>query len=402
MKQPNNQEVDLLLRSLARGRRAEESPSPGGSTSGGENPARLGHLDADELNSYAEGVLPAPARARYTEHLADCENCRRLATGLTQAAGATGRYEVLDERKGSGFWSQLGAFFSPAVLRYAVPALALTAIIAISLIALRQPRRPEFVAVNQPTDSPAASSESGQTELRSPTEPTAAPQRRIEAKANDDASDRKKELSDEKSKLDQAPSTSTSGTSTKPSPLKDSAKSGQAGGVGALSPSFAPEPSPPPPASRPVPSEANEITTIAKEQSAEREDQVRQREQDKNQPRDSSASQRLSKAGAIGRSARRVPESGMESTTESRAGGKDKKESIDEVETRTVSGRHFRRQSNTWIDTAYDSSRATVNVARGSEQFRSLVADEPGIRAIAAQLAGEVIVVWKGKAYRIH
>ena len=34
------------------------------------------HLDADELNSYAEGMVPAPARVRYTEHLADCDLCR--------------------------------------------------------------------------------------------------------------------------------------------------------------------------------------------------------------------------------------------------------------------------------------------------------------------------------------
>jgi hypothetical protein len=402
MKQANNKEVDFLLRSLARGRRVEQSPGLGGSASGDENPAPFAHLDADELNSYAEGVLPAPARARYTEHLADCESCRRLATGLTQAAGATGRYKVLDERRESIFGSRLATFFSPAVLRYAVPALALTAVIAISMIALRQQRRPEFVALNQPTDSPASSSESGETELRSTTEPSATQQRRIESKTNDDASNRKNDLQREKSALDQSPSTSTFDTSTKPSPSTDSAKSGQAGGVAALSPSFAPEPSPPLPASRPVPSEANEITTTAKEQPAEHEDQARKREQDKNQPRDSSASQRLSKAGAISLNARRVPESGMENTTESRAGGKDKKESRDEGETRTVSGRHFRHQGNTWIDTAYDSSRATINVSRGSEQFRSLVADEPGIRAIAAQLAGEVIVVWKGKAYRIH
>jgi hypothetical protein len=41
-------------------------------------------------------------------------------------------------------------------------------------------------------------------------------------------------------------------------------------------------------------------------------------------------------------------------------------------------------------------------MARGSEQFRALVADEPEIKKIAEQLDGEVIVVWKGRAYRIR
>jgi hypothetical protein len=41
-------------------------------------------------------------------------------------------------------------------------------------------------------------------------------------------------------------------------------------------------------------------------------------------------------------------------------------------------------------------------VTRGSEQYRALVADEPGIKTIADQLGGEVIVVWKGRAYKIR
>jgi hypothetical protein len=41
-------------------------------------------------------------------------------------------------------------------------------------------------------------------------------------------------------------------------------------------------------------------------------------------------------------------------------------------------------------------------VARGSDQYRSLVADEPTIGKIADQLGGEVILIWMGKAYRIY
>ena len=38
------------------------------------------------------------------------------------------------------------------------------------------------------------------------------------------------------------------------------------------------------------------------------------------------------------------------------------------------------------------------NIARGSDEFSSL---DSGIRSIAQQISGEVIVVWKGKAYLI-
>ena len=70
--------------------------------------------------------------------------------------------------------------------------------------------------------------------------------------------------------------------------------------------------------------------------------------------------------------------------------------------TRSVAGHRFRREGNAWIDVAYNPSQATVNVKRDSEQYRALIADEPGIGGIAEQLGGQVILVWKGRAYRIH
>jgi hypothetical protein len=39
------------------------------------------------------------------------------------------------------------------------------------------------------------------------------------------------------------------------------------------------------------------------------------------------------------------------------------------------------------------------NVARGSDEFAAL---DSRLRSIAQQLNGEIVVVWKGKAYRIR
>ena len=131
MKQGNYNEVDLLLRSLARGR--DEGPLLEGSNSPGGNRAVSNHLDADELNSYAEGVLPSPARARCTEHLADCDMCRGIVVRLTAASGKVTRSPTSEQESGLGFWQKLAVLFSPAVLRYAAPALVLTAVIGIGL-----------------------------------------------------------------------------------------------------------------------------------------------------------------------------------------------------------------------------------------------------------------------------
>ena len=72
------------------------------------------------------------------------------------------------------------------------------------------------------------------------------------------------------------------------------------------------------------------------------------------------------------------------------------------AETRSVAGRRFRKSGGVWIDSGYDSSKPVTNVARGSEQYRALIGDEPSIREIADQLDGEIIVVWKGRTYRIR
>jgi hypothetical protein len=397
MKQTDNNEIELLLQSLGR-RERDRSSLRGFSAPVQEGRGVSDHLDADELNSYAEGVLPAAARVRYTEHLADCGECRRIVVGLTQSTGAANPTEVLDQQSGSGFWNQLAVLFTPPVLRYAVPALVLTAVIAIGLVALRQQRRPELVAQNQP-----ASSASPASELK-PSEPLATevapPQRRATvSEANPSSTLEKKNSTDDRSKLSQVPAASPADKMTAASAMKDSPHTAPASGGAEPRKVFGKEsPAPAPPAEQPVLSEADTGATISRAQAAEREAQERQRKDYRDQRGEESGPNRSNAAKtAASPSAGRLGVAGI------RGGpSKDKKESGDEVETRIVSGRHFRREGNVWVDTAYESSRAAINVARGSEHFRSLVADEPGIRAIAEQLRGEVIVVWKGRAYRIH
>src|SRR5437870_12042448 len=129
---PNDAQIDLLLRRLSR--KAGESPA---SEVGSHKEL---HLDVDELNAFAEGALPAAARARYVSHLADCNNCRKLATQLTMAAGRTveARSEATDvvgER--SSLWQSIGRLFRVPNLRYAAFALVVVAAAGITFIALR-------------------------------------------------------------------------------------------------------------------------------------------------------------------------------------------------------------------------------------------------------------------------
>ena len=81
------------------------------------------------------------------------------------------------------------------------------------------------------------------------------------------------------------------------------------------------------------------------------------------------------------------------------ATGAARSESEKAPETRSAGGHKFRRQGNAWVDSKFKSSMSITNVARGSDAFRAL---DSAVRSMAEQLGGEVIVVSKGKAYRIR
>ena len=400
MKQDKNNEIEFLLRSLARSGRND---SPTESTR--ENQALSDHLDADELNCFAEGVVPAPARARYIAHIADCESCRGFVVNLTQASGAAARYDTLGQPTGSGFWRKMAALFSPQVLRYAVPAVALSAVIMITFFALRQQRRPDLVAQNEPTNSAAPADTKAQpTEspaAQSDTEGPAKTRSDAESRARADSISDKKSLQDDRSSVAQAPATTTGAEVPTSSSLKDSAQSKRGYVTGQSQPVFAPEPqaAPPPPAKSAL-SEADKPAALQKEELARREGQEPPREEEKNQSRDEAGRHGPSRSNVTLLPGSKRADGLMTERGEPKA--RSKKDSNDESETRTVSGKRFRHQGSAWIDTAYDVSLGTTNISRGSEKFRALVADEPGIRTIAEKLNGVVIVVWNGRAYRIQ
>ena len=394
MKQANNNEVDLLLRALARERKSAAWQS--GSESGDARQVSSAHLDADELNSYAEGVAPEPARARYTEHLADCETCRGIVVNLVQSAGVASRLEVPEQKGGAGLWQKLRELLSPTVLGYAVPALVLTAAIGIGLLALRQQQRVQFVAQNEQrqAEAPSVTQNKADSGVSNAAQPQATVHDGIKSGATTNLPGEKTALEDEKLQASRGllkPDSSVA----KVAPSKDG-QPGDVDSVAGLRP-YALEPKAaeaPPPATVINPEKSGEL---AKERSEKREDRPRDQNEEfrvqtddvhgPNRSRNNTA-QPMSQRGA-GVAAGRGP-----------SADKNKKGAY--VETRSVMGRYFTREGDAWVDTAYEYSQATVRVARGSDQFRALVADEPALRTIATQLDGVVIVVWKNRAYRIQ
>lgn len=236
MKQTENNEMDLLLRGLAR-REAGRPVAPEAHSAE--------HLDADELNSYAEQALPAAARARYTSHLSECASCRRIVSELAASAGANVTAQSVSQSSSVGLRQKLAALFNPGLWRYAVPAIAILAFIGVSLVALKQQTGSDLVAVNEPAASRQSTIEANQTS--SPAEPEKfgdAKERQASGSPSTATKDR-----DNFAKSVEKNESSPKETATDSVSVAENAAPGKAAGaVAQTQPSYAPEPASPPPA----------------------------------------------------------------------------------------------------------------------------------------------------------
>jgi hypothetical protein len=314
--------------------------------------------------------------------------------GLSQAAGVANRLEVPEQKGGASFWQKFGALLSPPVLRIAVSALVLIAVVGIGFVALRQRSGSQFVAQNEPRSAGLPETKNNPAPPGNPTpEPQTKSERGLFTFNTSESPEKRPAAGDNKTAVaEEAPPPATGKTAPKDagSPV-DGADAGE-------SQPFAREPKAAAPATATPLLDTEKSGELAKEQSVRREDRARdQDEAYKNEADDIHGPNRARNAPAPAATQR----SGL-ALGRGGPSGMDKSKKAVEAETRTVMGRHFTREGDAWVDVAYDPARATVRFSRGSEQFRALVADEPGIRTIAEQLNGVVIVVWKGRAYRIQ
>jgi hypothetical protein len=397
MKQGANNEIDSLLRGLARRERAAAFAQNVAPSAGRDAVAEASvHLDADQLSAYAENALPEATRTRCTAHLADCDDCRRIVTQLVVAAGPPERARAGERETVASTWREnLAAFFSPRVWRYAMPVLVLFAIAGIGLFALRQNRQALEVAQLQPgEDSRVAAPKVD------PKQAEAAPSQvgaKVAGNAEPEAGETQSKTTDTKSGADDKEAPSTEGTAA--TPAHELAKNKDAATETAVTqPASAPAPPPKP---------VDKVENVAKPASSEEPRDEDASESKKNEAgaksgatTDTSGALASRKAAAARSQGGRAREARTDEKTDGAGTGGVRTEN--ETETRAVAGHRFRRQNGAWVDVAFDSSRSITNVARGSEQYRALIADEPGIDTIAEQLSGQVIIVWNNRAYRIH
>lgn len=399
---PNDAEIDVLLRrqgKVADGVKNHE------------------HLDADELNAFAEGALPAAARSRYVSHLADCDDCRR---SVSQLAGASGVLEPArapaSESASESWWKRIGALLSPSALRYAAFVAVLVAVVGIGFGVWQKSHRTSNEIAPNDQAGKADTHASQPQPVAGSVAPTQSP-----AIAKAMVQSTPTAISDQKqpeSNKDVAPPPPKPADAVAQNETVPVTTNGQADprSNNAAAPSYAP----PPPTVESERSDARSREQNAglygprrgesNEKYKTMDDRSRSgdvaKERDDDRARinaDQPAAKEETKTETAGRKrseSRPASLAGRDAgETRQEAPKSDKAGPPAEADTRSVGGRKFTRQGNAWIDTRLKSSMSIKTISRGSEDFEKL---DSGLRSISQQFNGPVVVVWKGKAYRIQ
>jgi hypothetical protein len=411
----NDAQIDVLLRRYA-GQSQSDSATE--------------HLDADEFNAFAEGSLPAAARSRYVSHLADCDDCRKVVSQLAISSGAVVAAEATRAADSPGYswWKRFSGFFSPLTLRYAAFAMVLVAAVGVVFLVTRRPRESTLVAQSEQTKQVPLSAVKPTSEGASqsgPEQEQALADRPLPAAQPSQSSDQLSKSDQLKTGDAASPPKPAKETETTTSPALAAKKAAE---PGEALPSYAPPP--------PVETQGAEIRSREQQKIGsvasvsgprKSEQQVADKPQTINggragtgkdiQAEDDSRRATVNQAPANRGPAdekfkgpRRDQDNAVANNRSSnevrgnaakaRPAADANRESAEEKapETRSVGGRKFKHQGNVWVDAKFKSSMTVKSISRRSSEFDAL---DSGLRSIAQQLGGEVIVVWKNKAYLI-
>lgn len=407
-------------------------------------PSVTGHLDADEISAFAEGALPLATRARYVSHLADCDQCRKQASALAISSGAVIRTEESPSPAGEGrtFWQFLVGMFALPVLRYAAFAAVVLIVAGVAFVALRRPRNESpLIAANEPASQQRDFAVKPRPEIQEGTAGSkqANTETRSASPAQSGAGNEQTAKADTATRVDDAPVTPGLMKEAAPAepvtvaPVTAEKKAVQ-GEVAKAAPSYAPVP--PGEIATQQKQEAYRVTPGSagisgprqqQQQKLETVDKLASQDRERDAAKDVARTDDLArKSGAPSSvasnqpppSPRRVDERAKgpmrnmennainrnenvgraESPKPNATSGADRAATEEAQSTRSAGGRKFRKQGAAWVDQKFKSSMTLKSVARGSNEFAEL---DSGLRSIAQQLGGEVIVVWKGKAYLI-
>ncbi len=367
-----DKEIDILLRKSAR-------DAPG--VPAGE------HLDADQISAFAENTVPDTARAAYVNHFGSCSRCRELlaiSINIYEEAETEPASSIAVAATPSVPWYR--SMFSLQPLAYTMGGLVLllSGFIGYSLLQ-RGDIEPQNGQISQVYEN----------------EPTASgPNAGNEFETHISNSAGSNPVAVTNTNLSTATTANTAANFSIANTARNATRDSDASEL-AAKPDIAPPvvaAAPPPP-----PSAATADATVAeadrlkkpeafakegvKLQNAERQNRV----DESKQLKDDAAPGRAAAAPNAKSSALRRLESGT---------GTRSLDGMDTAQapTRTVGGKTFQQRQGVWYDSSY-RGQGTTSVRRGTSEYIRL---DGGLRSVADRVSGTVVIVWGGKAYRIH
>ncbi len=391
-----DKEMDALLRQAAAQQEKPVQPAAAAHFSG--------HLDADELAAFAGNALPVKARTRAMEHLVDCGNCRTVLSNLVffenqpEESAAAAPHRVIAPviaTESASLLDRVRAFFTVPMLAYGMGGLVLifTGLLVFSVYRGNQ----GDMQLAQSNAAPAEKSLNKGADQGGGQIPSAVP------------------MADTNSSLSAANTAATANavTSGAYSPYQPGLTANSAANAADSSSELAKSGAMPEPEAKPKEKrEEDSLLSVAKSQQeapapVTRVDQAQNRQRNEildeaQRGKDNyrSGNNILTPDGADRKRAYPPPASvsGAVAARDAERSDDADKNAPAAPTKKLVKGRQFRKDGAVWVDTAY-RGQATVNIARESKEFKKL---DDGLRKIAKEFTGAVIVVWKETAYRIQ
>lgn len=398
-----DKQIDTILRDLAKGKSLAESPP-------------VSHLDADELSAFAENALPQKARLRAMEHLADCQKCRKFLSTFALLSEEVESVTVQEEVKTIAaipeipWYRKLFAF--PAI-SYAMGAMALLLVGTVGFLVLQSSQdTANSVAKNEPVaekvKGPSGVSSDGEAPVSETYSANAA-----NAASNTAMSAANVASSSANSNVVSNSTVSSANTATAsepkpmatPSALSSPTPSASTSGDKAVGNADRDVKKDDVPAKggETESKSANEVVAAPTTERQTMDDNLNQRAettqnratQNQIMTPDGSNEARRSMPSAPPM-AKKAP--AREDINSGGEGAKINKAEPKTPSTRTVAGKTFSNEKGVWTDSAYKGG-STTNVKRGTEDYKKL---DSGLRSTADYLGGTVVIVWKGKNYKIQ
>lgn len=368
------------------------------------------HLDADAIAAFAENALPVKSRTIYAQHLAACDPCRMsLANLISMNAVAEPALAAAAAPIPAVSVPWYRKLFLAPNLAYVMGGLVLVFGGLFGFIVLQNSYNSDSATISQVAQAPETQNTSARAEAANTAPSAMVPNSNAASNAAGetpgtfgvaDSGEQEPDAFDADAQPPPPPP-STSGDAASSAATKDLSIDG----VDKAKPAQLQSAPTNAPKREDDSQEKKEITLAAAEQEARKQDQnagnIYNQQQQNNQMMPNAGKPTGPSRNAIQRDNRAYDKRQVEDLplqNRSVAKSAAMKNGERTASARSVGGKTFELKQGAWYDTAY-AGQKTKNIGRASDDYRKL---DAGLRSITDSIGGTVVVVWKGKAYRIQ